>query len=505
MAILDASNSNQGTDTKRSGLRFEGGYSHKLRRYTVVAIVALLTCLIQAAPCSGQVSLRGELHDLVNSEDEAFLLSEIHRIQPAVAIRRLAEFQRSQDTMGGAFCGLLPSQLTDVYALALPIDERGELEAAIAIARQRRINERALMDLGFPIVFSEGELPKTAQRPPENMHLTIDWTVPVAFLDALDDGAITADEELQIARLPANLELIRYCRSCHGLSGRPLTENDLTFFITRAGSSSPLDRLWCWLNPMNHFGYADLVVNAKQYRHILDELELHSDEIAGAVLARVAPFLPPDTEIHETVALSICCPMFSEWATPRMASVNVEHLKLGWEHMIRALSAAVIRRLQLQPCSTPSGGTPVTIDDLVFDGATDPQYPQVQQLIWTAVYEGSAKYVAEPEMRPGEQTDIDRGVALIEDSVAVATDRNANASLDRSVLRHPAAWRPLCAFGRHMARVITESYGPQEMLDLVQQGPAAFIERAAEIESEHGQDLLSREAMAAIRTLAKAS
>lgn len=87
----------------------------QLQRFT--AIVALLACLMQAAPCAGQTSLRGELRDLVGPEDEAFLLSEIRRIQPATAIRRLAGFQRSQDMMGGDFMGLLPSQLTDVDAL----------------------------------------------------------------------------------------------------------------------------------------------------------------------------------------------------------------------------------------------------------------------------------------------------------------------------------------------------------------------------------------------------
>jgi hypothetical protein len=441
----------------------------------------------------------------VDPEDEAFLLGEIRLIQPAAKIRSLADFQRGQEVMGGGFCGLLPSQLTDVCALPLPIDKRGELEAAVAIARQRRVNEEALMDLGSPIVFSHGKLPKTFQRPPGNMHLTIDWTAPVAFLDALHDGPIIADENLQIAQLPANLELIRYCRSCDRLSSRPLAENDLAFFIARAGSTSPLDRLWCWLNPMNHFGYADLVVNAEQYRQMLDELEFHSDEIAGAVLARVAPFLPPDAQIDETVALRICCPLYSDWATPRMASVNVTHLKLGWEHMTRALSAAVICCLQLQLCSTSAGSKPVTLDDLVFDGATDPRYWQVNQLISTAVFEGSAEYVAEPGFRPGERADVERGVELIEHSVSMAVEGSANAPLDRSVLRHLAAWGPLCALGRHMAQVITESDGPQVMFELVQQGPAAFVERAVEIESERGRDLLSRETMTAVRTLAKAS
>lgn len=360
------------------------------------------------------------------------------------------------------------------------------------------------MDLGFPVVFSDGQVPEELQSPDGEMDLTIDWTVPAAFLAALEDGAITSDEAFQIALLPANLELIRYSGSSHEHSDRPLGENDLAFFISRSGSSGPLDRLWCWINPMNHFGYADVVVNATQYRQMLGDLELHGDEIAGAVLARVAPFLPRDVEIHETVALSISFPV-SEWATLQMSGVHIANLKPGWEHMIRTLSAAVIRRLQLKLCSTPSGGTPDTVDDLVIDGSADPRYEQVRQLISKAVFEGSARYVAEPEMRAGEQTDIDRGVELIEHGVAVALNSSMDASFDRSVLQHPETLRPLCALGRHMARVITESDGPEAMFDLVQQGPVEFFDRAAEIESEQGRDLLSRDTLAVILTLPRAS
>ncbi len=473
----------------------------RIRCGWVVMIVATLTCLTLASPATGQEDLRGELRGLVGQEDEAFLLSQIEQIGVSTVLRQLAGFQQSENTVRGDICNRLPNQFTEGSSLSEPTGEVEELEAAVALARHRYMNQRKLKDLGFPVEFSSDPPPRPTPWPPTNIRLTIDWRVPEAFLAALENNVVSKEEIAKIVGLPANRELLRYSSSREEMSGHPVTEDDLAFFVSHAGSPDPLNRLWCWLNPMNLFGYADLVVNAYQYRSALDELKLYEEEIIDAVLTRIAPFVPLEIEIQVAVALSVCCPM-SGWTTSRMVGVNVEHLKGGWEHMVRTLSAAVFHRLQEQQCLLEGGPEPLTVDDLANSGSAGPRSQILECAINMTVFEGTADYVADLGASDEEDRAVELGAALLH---RYATGDAASISIlpiDTFALEEKDIQCSLCALGRHMARVITAYDGPQAITELVQRGPATFIIRAAEIESVRGRDLLSEEAVSAIRELA---
>ncbi|MCW8985317.1 MAG: hypothetical protein OQK55_08240 [Thermoanaerobaculales bacterium] len=472
------------------------------RRGKALVIVATLVCLIQASPATGQEDLRGELGGLVGQEDEAFLLSQIQRIGASSVLRQLAAFQQSESTVRGDICSRLPNQFIQGDSLPESTGEVEELEAAVALARHRHMNQRKLKDLGFPVEFSSDPPPRPTHWPPTNVSLTIDWRVPEAFLAALENNVVSKEEIAEIVGLPANRELLRYSSSREGVSGHPVTEDDLAFFVSRAGSPDPLNRLWCWLNPMNLFGYADLVANAYQYRSALDELKLYEEEITDAVLTRIAPFVPPETEIQVTVALSVCCPM-SGWTTSRMVGVNVEHLKGGWEHMVRTLSAAVFRRFQQQQCLFDGGPESLTVDDLADSGSAGPQSQVLECAINMTVFEGTVDYVADLGASDEEERAVELGVALLHRYATGDADSISFLPIDTLALEEKDVHCSLCALGRHMARVITAYDGPQAITELVERGPATFIIRAAEIESVRGRDLLSEETVAAIRELAK--
>ncbi len=417
-------------------------------------------------------------------------------------MRQLAGFQQSENTVRGDICSRLPNKFTQGSSLSESTGGVEELEAAVALARHRQMNQRKLEDLGFPIEFSSDPPPRPTPWPPTNIRLTIDWRVPEAFLAALENKVVSKEEIAEIVGLPANRELLRFSGSHEGASGSPVTEDDLTFFVSHAGSPDPFNRLWCWLNPMYLFGYADLIVNAYQYRSAFDELRLYEEEITDAVLTRIAPFVPPETEIQVAVALSVCCPM-SIWTTSRMVGVNVEHLKGGWEHMVRALSAAVFHRLQQQQCLLDGGPEPLTVDDLTNSGLAGSQSQILECAINMTVFEGTVDYVADLGASDEEEHEVELGSALLH---RYATGDAATISflpIDTFDLEEKDIHCSLCALGRHMARVITAYDGSQAITELVQRSPATFIIRAAEIESARGRDLLSEETVAAFRELAK--
>jgi hypothetical protein len=380
------------------------------------------------------------------------------------------------------------------------IEDIDPLETAAVLARLRRENERTLTELGFPTEFSSGQPPAPPQWAPLNMRLKIDRTVPLAFLGALEDGVVTTEEIIQIVELPANRELLEHSSCSEWASTRPIAESELAYHISRAGSSDPHDRLWCWLSPMHHLGYADLALNRYEYRMRFEQLLDHEEEIIDAVLTRVAPFLPTDIEIQETVALSVCCPM-SFWSTPSMVGVNVEHLKGRWEHFVGIVAAAVFDQLQRRLCPAEFRRGAFDADDL--DG-TGPPGSRSQSLEWairTVVFRGLTDYVA--DLGAAEETEdaVRRGAALLHRYATVGIGPPPSSSIGDAPLVESDPERSLCALGRRMARIITAYEGPQAITDYIRRGPAALIVRAAEIESIRGHDLLNEEAYAVIRDL----
>ena len=277
---------------------------------------------------------QADLRDLVDKEDAAFLLNEIQRIQPFYAIRQLARFQEMQDHVGGGFCGCLPDQLMNADEIPLPVDKAGAVETAVYLARQRQANLDALAELGFPLAFPSspfGGIPSTQRSP--SMTVSIDTSVPTAFLDALSDGEVTMAEARVIAQMPANREMLRFiCDRCEGAEPR-VSEQTLAYLIWKAGSREPLDRLWRWVNPMNDFGYAGLADDPALYRELIEDLEYHQSGVGGCGpgQGRPLPALRHRDESFDFAFTPGC--LTGDWRTPAMSGSDVLRIKAGWEEV----------------------------------------------------------------------------------------------------------------------------------------------------------------------------
>jgi len=466
-----------------------------------VAVAALIFVLSGPAFCADRGSLRGELRSLVDEESEEFLLTEIQRVQPFYKIRGLARFQMMQDSVGGGFCGCLPSQLMNADEIPLPVDDIGVLETAVYLARQREANQEALELLGYPIAFPSIPLPDI-QSPGTFPYMTaqLDVSVPSAFLDALSDGTITMGEAREIAQLPANRELLKFISGRCEASETWVTEQTLTYFIWKAGSSDPLDRLWRWVNPMNDFGYADVAANPAQYRSMIADVQVRRQDILDAVLSRVAPFLPPGAEIDEKFALTPCG-LTGEWATPTMSGENVMHLKGGWDELVRRISAAIFRRQLLRQHVGPNGDTPQTIDDLVSTRLDDERFDVFHELIAYMVVEGTVEYVSNPSAPIDQTASFIAGAELVNDFVVEVIRKSRVESAVTIFGRGRGPGGRLCALGRHMARVVAEWDGSQAVTDLLEQGFVPFFERAVEIELDNGGELYDEDVLIAVRDL----
>ena len=481
----------------------KGRCDMKRRRLTVVsvAVAALMFLLSGPAFCGERENLLGELRTLVDEESEAFLVTEIQRVQPFYNIRWLARFQKMQESVGGGFCGCLPDQLINADDIPLPVDGVGVLQTAVFLARQRKTNQEALEILGFPIEFPPiplPDVPLSGTYP--NMTVHIDLSVPRAFLDALSDGALTMGEARGIAQLPANRELLRFiCRQREGAEPW-VTEQTLAYFIWKAGSSDPLDHLWRWVNPMNDFGYADLAANAAQYRSLIEDLQTRRQDLSDAVLARIAPFLPPGAEIDESLAFTPGC-LTGEWATPTMSGENVMHIKGGWDGLIRRISAEVYRRQLLKQHCGPNGDTNQTIDDLISVRLDDERFEKFHELIAYTILEGAVDYVSSPSVPIDQTKSFIDGADLIDDFVVEVIRKSHVESAVTIFERGRGPGGRLCALGRHMARVIAQRDGSQAVTDLLEQGCVTFFQRALEIESDNGGGLFNEELMIAVGDL----
>jgi hypothetical protein len=459
---------------KRYGLRVAG------------ALAAIMIGITGPAHGAQRESLLRELRSLVDLENERFLLTEIQRVRPYYAIRNLARFQRTQDRVGGGFCDCLPDQVMSANEIPLPVDDSGVVETAIYLAALRQINLTTLEEMGYPSAFPSSFL-VGAVAPGRFPSLTvvIDTSVPLAFLEAMDDEEVSMAEARAIAQMPANREMLRYISErCDG--AEPVVgEQTLAYLIWKAGSRDPLDRLWRWLNPTNDFGYAGLAADAARYRESIDDIRDHHRDLTEAAAARVGPFLPYGSSLSVHFVLAPGCPNV-EWATRAMSGTSVLRIKTGGEGLVRGISAAAYRQYLTERFEGRDGVARTWNANSIRSGSRDEALAVLDAVIATTVLEGSIDYVSDPYGSIEGTWGFSAGVGLIEDLI----DRIVSGSpLDdgRGLFDWDGdARKQLVVLGRRMAELVAESDGPEAVTALLERGSVAFFLRAAEIGSNSG-------------------
>jgi len=357
----------------------------------------------------------------------------------------------------------------------------GAVETAVYLAHQRQTNLDALAELGFPLAYPSspfGGIPP-AQRPP-SMTVSIDTSVPAAFLDALSDGEVTMAEARVVAQMPANQEILRFtCLRCEGAEPR-VSEQTLAYLIWKAGSREPLDRLWRWVNPMNDFGYAGLANDPALYRELIEGLEDHSQELADAALARVAPFLPYGAGVDLRFAFTPGC-LTGAWRTSSMSGSSVLHIRGGWEEVVERISRAVYSSYLLQG----SGGHGEIGSRGLLDarGLTDERLGVFLDLIASSVLEGTLDYVSDPSPET-EPLTLTRGVDFVNDLVLRLRDGSPAESARTLIDQGWGSGGPLCAVGRHLARIVAEHDGPLAVTELLERDCVDLFRRGLEIDAE---------------------
>ncbi|MEE4270382.1 MAG: hypothetical protein V2I67_01825 [Thermoanaerobaculales bacterium] len=444
----------------------------------VVFALMVMVSLTGAFSLAQSGSSQRDLRAMVGSEDEAMLLDEIQRVQPYYSIRQLARFQNMQDRMGGGFGGCIADQLVLADEIPLPVDRAGAIETAMYLARQREDNLRTLEEVGFQLSFVSMEAPIAAGGVPgAGEDVTIDVSVPEAFLEALEDGKVTMGEARVITGLQPNREVLGViCAKCLGTETK-VNEQTLAYLVWKAGSTEPLDRLWRWINPMNDFGYADLATHAPEYAVAIEEVKRHQRQLADEASSRIEPFLVLGSRVSGTVAFAPSC-LIGDWVSSEMSAANLPHLREGWVGAVRSVAAGLFRRHLLQQWS--EGGRqaaywPAKVDDVVTG---DDYLADLYSLAAFAVLEGSVDHICNGHSMPPEREEAVDG-ALVFSMIA----QDPNARPRPLPLFGINARRDLRRFGRYLVWSIEERDGREGLAELLQQGPVSVVLRATDLES----------------------
>jgi hypothetical protein len=453
-----------------------------------------------------------ELDTLATPEEQEFLFAELERIDPPQRIRELATYGERQSQLGGGFYGMLPEQLTSADSLPVPQGSNGELEAALCLARQRRTNDAALAEVNpdYPPGFQgwsleeflasirREEVPGASQQ--SKLSLQLDATAVRGFLDALADGEITEDEASALASLPSNQEMLAHRRNL-GYVPEPLPDTrSLASFIAMAGSTDPLDRLWCWVSSQNAFGYADLFQNEPDYRRLVAQLDEHGDELVEAVLERIDRYTPAGTEFASRFAFTVGWAIRG-WATGEMAGLNIEQVKDDWPFVFGTLVEETYHRLQLVLFPSP-GGQPVReFEDLVEVHTGQLSLDRLFEAVTYTVAEGSANLVRGPFVAEDLDAMAPDGAALMVRFVQKVVDEDAVENADILINEGLKNNGPLYGLGWALASAIAAQEGDQAVGEWQQQGPVAFFLHAAELTATEGAPLLDAHVVAAVRRL----
>jgi len=454
-----------------------------------------------------------ELDDLVTPAEKTFLLDILADIAPPERLLELADYGQHQLDLGGGFYGMLPDQMADPALIPLPRDEIGIIDAAICLARQRRENLVALEQLNPDYVprFEERslvsfldqistEIPASTGEK-THLYLNLDFSALEGFFRAIDDGEISVEESLTLAALPSNQAMLQHRRNL-GYVPEPLPDTEsLATMICTAGSSDPVDRLWCWINPQNAFDYADLVQNADQFRDFITELDAYGDELADAALARIAIYTPPESHLETTFAMTVGWAIRG-WVTPDMAGLNIEQIKNDWHFLFGTMVEETYHRLQLQLFPSPTGIPATAFSDIVTVDTGDVRYDRLYEILAYTAAEGAANLVrgpfADASLGDKAQDGANLMARFVRQVVVEGDLETADALLNEGLKGNG----PLYGLGWKLAAVIVKRDGDEALGKYQQAGPVRFFLHGADLADEEGDPLITAEVYDAVEALA---
>jgi hypothetical protein len=481
-------------------------------RYVHRSLVLSFLLAIVLDPAVGLQVRAAGLDELVTPAEKNFLLEELSRIQPPENLRGLSSYGQRQLELGGGFYGMLPDQLAAPDSIPVPANSEGRLEAAHCLARQRSTNLAALRQvnpdyaLGFRGESLSSFLDEIApDRAPASkftgrLALELDTSALMGFFDALADGEVSADEAVALAALPSNQAMLEHRRNL-GYVPEPLPDTEsLAEMIRMAGSADPLDRLCCWINPQNAFGYADLVQNVSDYSHFLSELEDHEEHLVTAVLTQVEIYSPVDLRLEARFAFTVGWAIRG-WVTPKMAGLNLEQVKDDWGLLFGTLVEETYHRLQLELCPTTTGKPAREFSDLVTIKTGDDRYNRLYEIITYTVLEGAANLVRGEFASTDLADKAPAGAELMARFVNQVVEQGDLDSADALISEGLQGNGPLYGLGWKLATVIAERNGKRAIGEYQKVGPVRFFQHGATLAADNGEPLLTPEVMAAVNTL----
>ncbi|MFO7653557.1 MAG: hypothetical protein R6X25_07010 [Candidatus Krumholzibacteriia bacterium] len=423
--------------------------------------------------------------------DEQWLRSQLEALDPPQRLRDLARWGAWRAERGGGFLGLVPDLPDDPDSIPVPEGPAG-VDAAVSFltaARAANLAAIAKASPDYPLQHGGRPLPDWTGTPPPGWRLELDVTVPIAFLDALEAGGVTDAEARAIAALPANREMLDHRDQLAYLPDPHPTAADLAALMACAGADDPLSRIWCWLNPWNGFGYADLVMNATAYREQLAQLSGRGHVLTGEALARSAALMPAGVTFTDRFALTVGWGIRG-WATTRLGGLNIEHVKDDWDLLLGTLTEETFHRLQLQVVPTWDGSTAQTYEELAVADTGDPALDKFHELLLYTVLEGTAN-LARGDLVPSRvRSSAQAGAALVDSFVNVVVDGGDVDAADELIAAGLRNNGPLYGLGWSLASQLAAAEGPQAVGRYLRRGPVAFVEAAARY--DHGRFLKPR-------------
>ena len=408
--------------------------------------------------------------------DAAHVLHLVCMATPPERISELRDLEVEQAEHGAGFLGMLPDQISG--DLEAPGNLEASLDVAIRLSKIRAANLSALAETmpAYPLCFAGNELKLTlVSNLPTGWRLDIDAGGIRAVLDLFDAPRPDADTATKIARMPAFVEMMRHRREL-GYVPEPLIDEDgFAWCVAHAASRDPIDELWKWLHPQNLFDLSDLYAHRAEYRRLINRL-VQGDQLATHTLGCIAPYAPPDTVFADRLSFAVGWGIRG-WATRSTGGMNIEHTKDDFAQMLPTLVHETFHRLQAKiALANPE------IEEFGFDRITS--YPfespgdfRLYQALCYVMLEGSATYVASPELKEVWREDANAALELLERIREIGALTAEDGKGDELLNEGLRSNGPFYGFGSLLSHALVEAGGPSSLGAALARGAPYFVER----------------------------
>ncbi len=414
---------------------------------------------------------------LVPLDDTRYLFREISRFETPEDVYNLTAIEKRQNQLGGGFFGVIPNHFDQKSRIPLPTDFDKTIRLGLYLSKVRTNNIRDLItaNIGYHINFKNEEINDTSTPGPENIHLTVDFSLLEDILDYYNNFE---NEQLQTLAENNIFDNMIAARRENKIIPSPYPQRtDYLYFLGAAAMNNPERKIWNWLNPANNFGFSEFYTNRHLYSEFIDYIKKNSRNFTNPIAARLSDYLPADVTFTGELQFAV---NFGQniWSAPNSVGFNIAQIKDNYPVYFKGARKEIFKQLHSELCiKSPDKKNNFQYEDIKYWNFETEEDRKFYRILAFTYMEGVSTYISGSPKGFNFFMQAKQSVSYLEQVYNIIYKTKKEGLLTQMEVFGMEPYGPLTGLGYLMARTIETYFGKEELIRCIQNGPVYFFDK----------------------------